>query len=146
VKAVACGGHHVLILTPEDKVRAWGWNTFGQIGTGKPIGNEFIPSVIEFPDPEKIPIGIGCGWGFSFVIMDDQLMYLWGASGRGALPDSDRSAKPALFPFKVCLPSVKSAELWKKVFAWIFVGRADDRSSFSCLPIEVVFHMVKVEF
>jgi hypothetical protein len=33
---------------------------------------------------------------------------------------------------------------WKKVFIWLFLGKSDVNSSFSALPIEILFHFVNV--
>jgi hypothetical protein len=94
--------------------------------------------------------GLGCGWGFSWLITRDGSLHLWGSPNRGALsdfPTNGEFCRPSKVPWlKVVLPPPLTQETWENVFFWVFMGKLDETSEFSRLPVEVVWHMVTTEY
>jgi alpha-tubulin suppressor-like RCC1 family protein len=175
VSAVIGGGNHVLALLEDGRVVGWGWNIYGQIGVGntEPSGQPlcFIWPEMERVDPPKegegegeekrergsrkkvtgkhLEIaGLGCGWGFSWLITRDGSLHLWGSTGRGAFVNPETNEEYCR-PQKVgwlelVLPPPLTHEEWERVFSWVFLGRLHEDSEFSRIPVEVVFNMVKM--
>jgi alpha-tubulin suppressor-like RCC1 family protein len=178
--AVAAGGNHVLALLEDGRVVGWGWNIYGQIGMGNSDQPShplcFIWPEVEMVEGPTIQgekeagrseivkgarrkkvsgldleiAGLGCGWGFSWLITRDGSLHLWGSPHRGAFEDAQTRGghcRPSKVPWlKVVLPPPLTQETWESVFFWLFMGRLDERSEFSRLPVEVVWHMVKTEY
>jgi alpha-tubulin suppressor-like RCC1 family protein len=153
---VACGGNHTICLMEDGKVWGWGWNLFGQVGVpGEPGTDQRTPQRVRIPgkgdqggsgEGEPRVIGVGAGWGFSYLVTEDQDLYIWGARSRGT-PRLENTDCPTLLPgLKMKKPRVKIESEWGKVFAWIFLARGNPGSVFSELPVEVVYHFVWVEF
>ena len=42
---VSAGGVHSLAITPDRRLLAWGWNYFGQLGTGTTTGGPAVTAV-----------------------------------------------------------------------------------------------------
>jgi alpha-tubulin suppressor-like RCC1 family protein len=138
---VAGGGQHGMALMEDGGVMTWGWNLFGQLGSEEEKVPRRIPVTGTGGETKKF-VGIGAGWGFSFMVAEDHEIYLWGASGRGGqdiqyrVPTVYRTCK-GVFPKNFMLD-------WPQIFSWIFLGQADAGSLFSTIPIEVVYQCVKV--
>jgi alpha-tubulin suppressor-like RCC1 family protein len=221
VEAVAAGGDHALALLENGKVYGWGWNLWGQVGTGsttnvpypelvkgiwvedlaeqktrkpedeategqeashkegrlwkllkihkkpkqtsiqQPLPSipvkktEAKPASTNFSqkyDPQKpfsslVPswklraVSVGCGWGFSFIVLEDNSLFLWGSAESGAGTDS---VFPVLNPKKAMLPKKLGWEDWVSVFTNVILFRRDKRSYFYKLPVEVVWHMIQL--
>jgi hypothetical protein len=78
-------------------------------------------------------VSVGCGWGFSFIVLEDASLFLWGSAESGAGTDS---VFPVLNPKKAMLP---------KKLGWnVILFRRDKRSYFYKLPVEVVWHMIQL--
>ncbi|KAJ2630511.1 alpha tubulin suppressor [Coemansia sp. RSA 1290] len=61
---VACGSNHTLAKTRDGRVYSWGWNEHGNAGDPK-LQNVFVPR--EIVTNSASAMGIGCGYGNSFV-------------------------------------------------------------------------------
>jgi alpha-tubulin suppressor-like RCC1 family protein len=145
---VAGGGQHGMAIMEDGGVVSWGWNLFGQVGNNSDQ-NQKIPVRVhktrgaeDSTGTEKKIISIGCGWGFSFMMDEDRVIYVWGAPRRGG--QNSPQKKPMVY--STCLGAYpRNYGLdWPRIFFWIFLGHVDARSPFSEVPIEVLFHFVKV--
>jgi alpha-tubulin suppressor-like RCC1 family protein len=88
-------------------------------------------------------MSFGCGWFFSFIALEDQSLFLWGAEAGGS---STESRLPVLQPWKVQSSRVGGWEEWARVFLWVLKGRRDTVSLFYDLPVEVVWNMVQIVY
>jgi hypothetical protein len=99
-------------------------------------------------------VGVGCGWAYSYVVLENNDLYIWGVKGRGGMGMKQGQVRreaaiqtevvPFLFPFKVKLSKPCHRINWEKIFMWIFLAIVDTGSGFFGLPKEVVFHVVSV--
>jgi alpha-tubulin suppressor-like RCC1 family protein len=161
VSAIAGGGNHVLLLLEDGGVIGWGWNIYGQIGTGNSDGVH-QPTRIPFPpplpstpsgeppstssdEPPSEPYCIGCGWGFSWIVTKDNSLYVWGSANRGYFGRSD-AYTPMLAPIKVALPKLAKEEIWQKTLSWLLLGRIDEASILFGIPMEVLWNLLKLEY
>ena len=75
IKQISCGAVHTLVLTSDGMVYGWGYNSYGQIGCGKELGENI--SVITKLELFKIEI-IHCDFSESFAVTDSGMVYSWG--------------------------------------------------------------------
>jgi hypothetical protein len=150
VEAVAIGGSQNIAKifgdgnNPE-KILVWGDNIEGMLGS-KSLGRIiFLPTELPVQFPKKVS-GFGCGRQTSFFILEDGSLYMCGKNldftgGTGVM---DSKEGPILFPGKWAIPGNSRFRnrwfFWEKIFFWLFLGRGDENSEFSKLPIEVIFH------
>ena len=106
-KVVALGGgsQHSLALTSAGKLLAWGWNRFGQLGTGTSRGS-------DLPVPVRLPSGVSvtavsAGGGFSIALTSTGRLLTWGHNEFGQLGDGGTAS--SLRPVTVSLPAGLSA-------------------------------------
>jgi alpha-tubulin suppressor-like RCC1 family protein len=92
VTAVSCNLGHALALMADGTVRAWGSNSYGQLGDG-----------MEFPRNSDVPvvvsglsdvIAIAAGAGYSLALRSDGSIWSWGDGAHGRLGDGPRIGKP----------------------------------------------------
>lgn len=152
VQVIAAGGNHVLAIMEDGGLVGWGWNIYGQVGLGHSESVNAEPHPLPFPpslspDREaKEAIGVGCGWGFSWIITKDQSLYVWGSAHRGYLANTD-TYSPDLLPWiKVELPKMPKEEVWQKTFFWLCLGQIDSGSAFFGIPTEVLWNLLKLEY
>lgn len=83
---VAAGAEHTLALTTEGKVYAWGYNGFGQLGTGS-FSSSSVPVPVNMGGAlsGKRVVGIGAGDYHGFAITSDHLVFAWGRNEKGEL-------------------------------------------------------------
>ncbi|BDR53343.1 hypothetical protein KIM372_12500 [Bombiscardovia nodaiensis] len=94
----AAGYDHSLALTSDDKIYAWGDNTYGELGSDG-SGNLEFPTEItdygDFPSGERV-LQASAGSGFSAVLGGNSFSYAWGrnpgVSGNGV--DGANEAAP----------------------------------------------------
>ena len=79
INEISCGSVHTLILTSDGIVYGWGYNTLGQIGCGKELG-ENISVITQLKTLIKIK-SIHCSFGVSFALTDYGMVYSWGHNG-----------------------------------------------------------------
>jgi alpha-tubulin suppressor-like RCC1 family protein len=147
---IATGGSHVIakILRKPGKAEkflVWGFNGHGQIATSE-RSSLSRPEKFDFKFPEEVS-GFGCGWYHSFFILKDGSLYMCGKNVESDLGvgDSEIRDRPFLVPGITCsIPQASNLRsawfIWEKIVMWFFLGRQDENSEFSKLPIEVVFH------
>ncbi|KAL1124353.1 hypothetical protein AAG570_000982, partial [Ranatra chinensis] len=87
VRSVACGQHHTLALTANDRLYGWGCNKFGQLG----LNPELQPNV-RSPTEIPVPPGSidGCtivlsGWTHSAMLTGSGTVINWGRNKYGQL-------------------------------------------------------------
>ncbi len=106
VIAISAGPFHNLALCSDGTVVAWGYNNYGQLGTGDTVTNR-IPVVVN-------PIGALAGKNVvavaaaaysSFALCDDGSLVAWGYNDEGELGDGTTTTSP--LPVAVAIPSGK---------------------------------------
>lgn len=78
---LAAGATHVLALSPNGEVLAWGSNNKGQLGTNTV---HYSPAPLKIKLPESM-IGIAAGLHFSLALSSSGNLYAWGWNGFGQL-------------------------------------------------------------
>jgi alpha-tubulin suppressor-like RCC1 family protein len=101
---VAAGCGHNFVLMEDRTLMAWGYNQRNQLGMD---GKVLTPKKLYFDFPGSIR-GLGCGSDFTFVVLEDGLLYLWGGEAW-----EREKLKPTLMPnLRVSVP-----------FSWQEMGR-----------------------
>lgn len=98
--AIDAGGDHVLALTDDGQVFAWGANNEGQLGDGT-TDTRSLPQAVALPGDPTV-IGIAAGSEFSLALTEDGTAYAWGLNFSGALGDGTTTRR--LQPVAVALP------------------------------------------
>jgi len=89
---IAMSGTHVLGLMADGTVKAWGANTFKQLGLGTASAVELTPVTCLLPEPAvKIAVGYN---SISFAIGESGQLYSWGRDVTGSLGRADSVANP----------------------------------------------------
>jgi len=83
IKQFSIGLCHLLALTQEGKVYAWGNNTYGQLGIGSTTPQSF-PRLISFLNDENI-ISVSAGSDLSYAVTKSGKVYGWGEATFGQL-------------------------------------------------------------
>jgi alpha-tubulin suppressor-like RCC1 family protein len=83
VQSIAAGKQHVLALTEEGEVWAWGRGEFGRLGLGG-SGNQLLPQRIDALTGAGLEVaGVVCGSSFSAAVLRDGQLYTWGRNDFG---------------------------------------------------------------
>lgn len=82
-EAIAGGGVHSLALMSDGSVKAWGQNTFGQLGDGTSMNRNIAVQVQGLTNV----IALAAGGSHSLALMSDGTVWSWGANGQGQLGD-----------------------------------------------------------
>ena len=90
VVAIAGGGDHSLALRVDGTVRAWGYNTSGQLGDGTTISRAVPVPVSGLGGVKAIAAG---GW-HSLATLDDGTVHTWGHNYYGQLGDGTTTDHP----------------------------------------------------
>lgn len=84
--AISAGGFHNCALTPARAVRCWGYNLYGQLGTGS------IEDLMDQPaeTPSTVPLGgpvaaISAGLAHTCALMEEGAVRCWGSNEYGEL-------------------------------------------------------------
>jgi uncharacterized delta-60 repeat protein len=67
---------------------AWGWNGFGQVGSGTPQGSGST-KLVNLPDTA----GVAAGWYHSLAVRADGTVWAWGWNAFGQLGDGSRTSR-----------------------------------------------------
>ncbi|XP_058070540.1 ultraviolet-B receptor UVR8 isoform X2 [Magnolia sinica] len=162
VRQVSCGAVHVMALSDDGLLQAWGYNECGQLGRGFTCeglqGARILNAYVRFLDeaPELVKITqVSCGEYHSAAISESGEVYTWGLGSMGQLGHcSLQSADKELLPRRVvaldgmvvkdiacggvhtCAVTVKGA-----LYAWGGgqagqLGLGPQNGFFSCTPNE----------
>ncbi|XP_077216789.1 regulator of chromosome condensation (RCC1) family protein [Tasmannia lanceolata] len=92
VRQVSCGSVHVVALSEDGLVQAWGYNEYGQLGRGftceglqgARVLNAYARFLDEAPELVKI-IQVSCGEYHTAAISENGEVYTWGLGNMGQL-------------------------------------------------------------
>ncbi len=86
ISQVAAGGYHSLALTTDGSLYAWGYNGFGQLGSGTTT-NSSIPVAVDTTGAlaGKTISQVAAGYDYSLALTTDGSLYAWGTNGNGQL-------------------------------------------------------------
>ncbi|XP_050380182.1 uncharacterized protein LOC126797575 [Argentina anserina] len=109
IRQVSCGAAHVMALSEDGLLQAWGYNEFGQLGRGVTCeglqGARVINVYAKFLDeaPELVKITqVSCGEYHTAALSEDGEVYTWGLGSMGQLGHcSLQSADKELLPRRV---------------------------------------------
>jgi len=74
VQEISAGGHHSLARMNDGTIQAWGWNNYGQLGTGNTSDGIFAMPV---PNLSSIT-SVATGFFHSLALKDDGTFWSWG--------------------------------------------------------------------
>ena len=99
VVALAAGATHVLALTSDNQVCAWGGGAQGQIGDGS-SANRLRPFIVNIPSGVPI-VAIAAHENTSYALASNGRVYAWGYGGIGAVGDNYTTTRssPVLLTF-----------------------------------------------
>ncbi|KAK1410225.1 hypothetical protein QVD17_36760 [Tagetes erecta] len=92
IRQVSCGAVHVVALSEDGLLQAWGYNEYGQLGRGVTceglqkarVINAYAKFLDEAPELVKIT-QVSCGEYHSAAISEDGEVYTWGLGSMGQL-------------------------------------------------------------
>ena len=107
VEAIAAGDNHSLaVMAWDGNVYAWGDNSYGQLGNGSSIGNEYSPVQVhggqQGTDPLTGVKAVAGGNHHSLALMEDGTVYAWGSNEYGQLGIGNKDNHTV--PYKVKAP------------------------------------------
>lgn len=93
--AIVTGGKHACARLEDSTAKCWGWNSYGQIGSGKPdAANRSTPDVVVGLDGiEKLAAGLHN----TCAILEDGTLWCWGYDGSGTLGDGSPEKNDSAF-------------------------------------------------
>ncbi len=91
VIAISTGLDHSLALRADGTVWAWGWNAWGQLGSG---GSADSPIPLPVSGLSSI-VAISAGGSHSLALAADGTVWAWGRNAFGQLGDGSRRDRPA---------------------------------------------------
>ncbi len=81
--AIAAGHHHVLAVTADGRVWAWGSNMGGSLGLGDTTDRS-VPTEVSFLTGQTV-VAVSAGAIQSFALTSDGKLWAWGGNSAGAL-------------------------------------------------------------
>ncbi|XP_066581210.1 RCC1 and BTB domain-containing protein 1-like isoform X2 [Prorops nasuta] len=81
---IACGSHHSLALTDKGELYAWGYNNYGQVGSGL-NSNQSTPRKINSNLSERKIVSIACGQLSCMAVTENGEVYGWGGNAAGQI-------------------------------------------------------------
>jgi len=115
IKFIECGYDHTILITEKGSVYVWGYNEFGQLGTGD-FNNVLVPTLVNLFEKKNESIEINslfCYSNHTAILTSKSQCFIWGSNFRGELcaPIIKGKSKPAI---------IKSPN--KKQIIWIGGG------------------------
>jgi alpha-tubulin suppressor-like RCC1 family protein len=135
----SAGWAHTIALKMDGTVLGFGYNLFGQVGSGGER-DEPEPTVVRIPFKVEEVKAIGATGEGSWAITKNGDIYLW---GKNVFSENNSNVPKRLPFFQVHVP-VWRESFWREVCQWVFLGRKEEGSVFSWLPVEVVYHVVGI--
>jgi alpha-tubulin suppressor-like RCC1 family protein len=96
ITGIAGGFWHSLALRRDGTVWGWGWNPYGQLGSG--TGDRGRPKPVQVVGLKGV-ISIAAGWSHSIALRCDGTVWAWGDNGSGELGDG--TTEDSLTPVQV---------------------------------------------
>ena len=94
VRGIAAGEEHVLALTEEGQVWAWGKGEFGRLGLGG-SGNQLSPQRVDALTGSGLEVAsVVCGSSFSAAVLRDGQLYTWGRNDHGQRQTAAQQRQP----------------------------------------------------
>jgi alpha-tubulin suppressor-like RCC1 family protein len=97
-KLVDTGREHTCAITTSNKLKCWGRNHVGQLGTGSVTAQEDLPLVIDGAnDYKEVTVGGAWGTNYTCALRLNGDLRCWGDNGAGQLglgDNTDRTAGP----------------------------------------------------
>jgi alpha-tubulin suppressor-like RCC1 family protein len=92
VIAISAGPFHNLALCADGTVAAWGYNNYGQLGTGDKVASR-VPVLVNPPGAlaGKQVVAVAAGAYSSFALCADGMLTAWGYNEEGELGDGTTS-------------------------------------------------------
>lgn len=88
VVGVAAGDYHVLAVTEEGMLFAWGYGRAGQLGIGSTVDLSIPTAVKGLPAGVEV-VGADCGRDHSLALLRDGRAFAWGRAREGQLGRGD---------------------------------------------------------
>ena len=86
--AIAAGTYHGVALHADGTVDAWGYNEYGQLGSGAFAVHTNLPAPVEGLGSFGVVVAIDAGWGHTLALTTDGRALAWGWNGNGQLGDT----------------------------------------------------------
>lgn len=87
ITTIATGGSYTVALLSDGSLYTWGWNQYGQLGTGT-TANEHTPTrVPNYPPTGTTITAIAVGGLHAAALLDDDSLYAWGNNATGQIGD-----------------------------------------------------------
>ncbi|XP_035715246.1 ultraviolet-B receptor UVR8 [Folsomia candida] len=105
IAQIACGSDHAMAISEEGHLYAWGYNFYGQLGTG--CLDDHVPTperVTAFRSKGTEIVSVAAGMFHSVAVTGDGHVYAWGQNDKSQLGggcSEPYSATPTLVPFRV---------------------------------------------
>ncbi|OGC24008.1 hypothetical protein A3J90_01930 [candidate division WOR-1 bacterium RIFOXYC2_FULL_37_10] len=128
VTAIAAGDLHILALTKDGNVYAWGNNDSGQLGTGSVGGRHPNPTKVNLPFPV---VAIAAGTLHSLAVDKNGNVWVWGHNLYGELgrPSDNDGTEPS--PIRIVLPpKIKAVAVVGGLYFSLVIS--SDGTVFSC--------------
>ena len=105
IAAISAGSRHILGLSRDGAVLAWGFNGAGQLGDGTLLSRA-VPAPVRGPDTNILAdvSGISAGCEHSLAFNKDGVLLAWGGNSAGQLGSADASTLDAVGPVFVREP------------------------------------------
>ena len=107
VIAISAGPFHNLVLCSDGSVAAWGYNNYGQLGTGDKVTSR-VPVLVKQTGAlvGKHVVAVATAAYGSFALCDDGTLAAWGYNDEGELGDGTTTTSS--IPVAVATPAGKS--------------------------------------
>lgn len=107
VVQVAAGGSFSLVVTSTGQLYAFGYGTYGELGSGPPVGgHSSTPTLVTLPGASGPVTQIAAGSSFSLAVTSTGQLYSFGENKYGQLGREENvgTATPSPTPTQVFLP------------------------------------------
>jgi len=104
--SVSASEYHTLAVRADGSLWAWGWNYYGQLGTGGSNSSEYLPVQVGTGGQWQSAVA---GYEHSLAIRTDGSLWAWGYNGNGALGLGTTTDQP--------LPTRVGAASWQRLGA-----------------------------
>ncbi|MBO3735699.1 RCC1 domain-containing protein [Glycomyces niveus] len=107
IEAIAVGDDHILALTADGAVLAWGYNEWGQLGNGT-NDESGVPVEVQLPAGTTVT-AIEAGAGHSLALTAEGTVFAWGDNDFGQVGDGTTTERTT--PVEIPLPDDATATM-----------------------------------